>query len=145
MQIVRGKSDIYTPKYRALIHQGPERVARQFARSQDRYMQYWLGNFHRARGRNQRALSHYARALELGFGFRVVHYRMLQAQLGLAGNRREPADALEELLLHSRPFPATHRPLGERILHRLIGNEVLRRPVLAAKALRDHLRSPRAG
>jgi hypothetical protein len=145
VKIVQGRSDIYSPKYRSLIDRGSERVASDFVRSQDRYLQYWLGNFHRARGRNARALSHYSRALELGFGFRIVYYRMLQAQLALSGNPKGPVDALEELLLYSRPFPSARRPFRERILHRFLENDALRQPALAVKSLRDHLRSPKTG
>lgn len=144
-RIVQGRSDIYSPHHASLIKRGPEGVARDSARSQDRYMQYWLGNFHRTKGRYKRALTHYSRALELGFGFRIVHFRMLQAQLGLAGSSKSPVDALEELLLYSRPFPAERRPLRERILHGLLERETLRQPVLAAKSLRDRLRSGKLG
>ena len=140
LKAVAGRRDIYASDYRSLLRKGPQAVARESTRARNRYRQYWLGNFHRLQGRHATALRYYARALALGFRYRMIYYRMLQAELGLAGGGKLPVGVLEELLLYSRPFPVSRRPLDQRLFHRLMANERLRQPALFVKNLRDRLR-----
>jgi glycosyltransferase involved in cell wall biosynthesis len=145
LKVVAGKRGIYASGYRSLISSGPGNVAREYDSARDRYKLYWLGNFHRLNGRYAKALVYYARALALGFHYRSIFYRMLQAELGLSASGMQPAEALEELALYSQPFPAARRPIGQRLFHRMMSRENLRRPALAMKSLRDRLGGRKRG
>jgi glycosyltransferase involved in cell wall biosynthesis len=136
---VVGSRPTYAPGYRRLLRKGPRGVARELAGQKSGIKQYWLGNYHRLRGRPAEALTHYSRALVDGFAYRIIYHRMLQAELALAGGSIRTEDALEDLLLHARPIPVGQRPLGQRLFHRMLLNPFLRRPASAAKRLRDRL------
>jgi hypothetical protein len=136
---VVGTRPTYAPGYRRLIRTGPPGVAREFAGNHDGIKQYWVGNYHRLRGRPSEALTHYSRAVGAGFPYRIIFYRFLQAELALAGESLCPEDALEDLLLHTRPYPLGRRPMGQRLFHQMLSNPLLRRPAMAAKTLKDRL------
>ena len=137
LAIVRGLRNPYARNYRELIRIGREGVERRFRDSDDGFQQYWLGASDVLKGNYRSALVHYSRALELGFTYRIIYYRILLAALRLSG-REMPTDvALEELTLYSRPFPVSHLPLPQRVFRKLIANDALRGPVLWIKALRD--------
>jgi glycosyltransferase involved in cell wall biosynthesis len=138
-QIVQGQSGIYAPGYRRMVRKGPDAMAREFARTNDGFKQYWLGNYHRLRGSNRKALDHYSRSLAQGFQYRMVYYRILQASVALSGRKWTAAQAIEELKRYSQPFPITRLPIRERFFRRLIKHELLGAPVLAMKSLRDRV------
>ncbi len=125
--LVRGRSDIYTRNYRHLLHLGPAGVARRLATSTDPRDQYWLGSYNLSRGRYAEAIGKFKKALALGFPHRAIHYRMLQASLGLEGSVEAASDAAGELALYCRPFPMAFRPLRHRLASAIGTNRVLSR------------------
>jgi glycosyltransferase involved in cell wall biosynthesis len=140
LKIVAGRTDIYVSDYKHLIREGPEGVARESEGSEDANRQYWLGNFHRSKGRHSKALTHYSRALALGFDYRIIYYRMLQTELSLAGSDMQPKESLDELVLYSRPFPLSQRRFRQRIFHSMLASRRWRGLAMTLKLLWDRLR-----
>lgn len=139
LRIVRGARGIYDPHHKRLLRMGPDRVAREFAHANDPFKQYWLGNFHRLKKNHAKALAHYSRAIGLGFNYRSVFFRMLQAELSLAGSTKAATEALEDLMQYSRPFPVQQRPWRQRLFHSMMALESLRGPAQKLKQLWDRV------
>jgi glycosyltransferase involved in cell wall biosynthesis len=135
--LLKGRTHIYARNYRHLIRIGRNGAARLFRHADDAGLQYWLGGYHAVNGDYRSAVSHYRRALELGFKYRIIYYRMLSAALRLSGNELPIESALTELALYSRPFPTSRLPLRQRVFRKLTAIHVLRGPILWVKRFRD--------
>ena len=137
MAIVTDRRSVYTRNYRELIRIGREGVARRFRDSDDGFEQYWLGAYDFLRGNYRSAIVHYSRALEFGFTYRIIYYRIFLAALRLSGREIAIDKALEELRFYFQPFPVSQLPIRQRVFRKLIAIKALRDPVLWIKALRD--------
>jgi glycosyltransferase involved in cell wall biosynthesis len=140
LDVVVGRADLYVRNYRQLLRMGPRGVARRSGGSSDGFAQYWLGRYHASRGAYGRAISCYKRALEQGFVYRIVFYRMLSATLRLSGLAATTPDALEQLARYCQPYPISRLPARQRMFHLLMQSTVLRQPARIAKAFSDRLR-----
>ncbi len=145
--LVQGGGDIYAPNYRALVRLGRDGTARRFARSSDKFMQYWLGTYHYSRASYDKAIHHFRNALRSGFNYRIIYYRMLLSSLRLSGRTTAGPDALRELLLYAQPYPENKRPLHQRIVLFGLRNKLTRGPVRILNSqwvrLRDRLQRAR--
>ena len=128
-EIVLGRPDIYAPGYRQMLRLGREQVARRLMHSAAPCDQYWLGTYYASRGEYGKAIEGFKRALALGFDYRIIHYRMLEASLKLSGHQAPVQDAVNELALYCQPFPMSRRPIRHRLMNALLRTWVLQRPV----------------
>jgi glycosyltransferase involved in cell wall biosynthesis len=126
--LVEGKRNIYAPNYRRLLKLGPSGAARHFAKSRDKYLQYWLGAYHASRGLYSRALDHFRNALAAGFNYRIIYYRMLLAALRLSGRSETAGQGLRKLLQYSQPYPDDSLPVRQRIMRRALSSGLTRAP-----------------
>ncbi len=139
-ELIYGRADIYATNYRELIKLGPDGAARRLAASHDPSHHYWLGRYWLGRGRYARAISQFRDALRLGFDYRIVYYRMLQAALGLSGSEVSAPHAIDQLARYCQPFPPECLSWDERLFRRLIANPVLRHPTLLLKSASDRMK-----
>jgi hypothetical protein len=143
---LKGRKHIYVRNYRQLIRMGRKGAARLFRKADDGVLQYWLGGYHALNREYRSALIHYSRALELGFRYRIIHYRMLSTALRLSGSALPVESAIKELALYSQPFPTSRLPLRQRVFRKLTAIHFLRTPILWVKRLRDrHFGAVRSG
>ncbi len=143
LTLVQGQDPIYAPNYRELIVLGRDAVAARFESTDDGFTQYWLGSYHSSKGQYREALLHFGRALELGFGYRIIHYRMLLASLRLSGRNIAVEDGLEELALYCRPYPVERLPFRKRIVLRARLNPLLGGPTRILAWIWDGIRGLR--
>jgi glycosyltransferase involved in cell wall biosynthesis len=125
--VVEDKANIYAPNYRRLVSLGREAAARRFARSPDKFMQYWVGVHAYSTGAYAAAIDHFRNALRGGFNYRVIYQRMLLAALRLSGRHISGADGLRELTLYAQPYPEDRLPLRHRIVLYGLRNQLTRR------------------
>jgi glycosyltransferase involved in cell wall biosynthesis len=129
LELVQGRDKIYAPNYRRLVRLGRHGVARRLAKSGSKFDQYWLGGYRASMGDYGRALQSFERALSLGFGYKMIHYKMLEASLRLAENPAPAIRALNELALYCQPFPIQRRPLSHRLMYYGLRSRLLRWPL----------------
>jgi hypothetical protein len=135
--------NIYAPDYRRMVKLGRHGVARRYARSADKFLQYWLGVDAYSKGRHSAAINHFRNALRAGFDYRIIYYRLLLAALALSGNRTSGSANLRELLLYCQPYPEEKLPLRHKLVLYALRNSFTRRPaqILNARWLRLSRRS----
>ncbi len=134
---LKGDPSIYVRGYGNLIRIGWRGAAERFRNSADGAAQYWLGTHASRKGQHRAALARYAIALELGFDFQIIYYRILEASLRLSGRNLDTADGLTELLRYCRPAAEQPGTISGRLFHLLIRSSLLRGPALRAKRLKD--------
>ena len=139
-ELVYGRDGIYAKKYRELVKLGPSGVAHRLADSRDPSHHYWLGRYWLGRGEYAKAISQFQNALEHGFAYRVVYYRMLQAALELSGSELAAPQAMEQLARYCQPYPAEGLPWYQRLFRQLIANRLLRSPTLLLKSVSDRIK-----
>ena len=123
--IAHKRYNIFAEDYRALIALGRDGVAAWFTDSADKYWQYWLGSYHLDKRDAKSAIVHFTRALELGFSYRSIHIKMLEASLSLSGVSASAPDTLTELGFYLSPYPTQLMPFWYRIKYRVNRNRYL--------------------
>jgi glycosyltransferase involved in cell wall biosynthesis len=126
VSIVRDGQKPYTRGYRTLVRLGRDRTARRLARSRSKFDQYWLGTYWYSQGSFKRAVDHFRNALESGFRYRIIYYRMLQTSLGLSGREVSGSAGIRELLMYSQPYPEGRLPWRHRVALYFLGNRYTR-------------------
>lgn len=144
LDVVYGRDNIYASNYRQLIRLGREGVARRFEASDDKLERYWVGRHHRARAEYKKAISHFTRAIELGFDHQIIHLEMLAASLGLSGHPSSVSEGLKELVLYSQPYPIPLLPLTQRLFRYAMGSKFLHDPATFLKRIWDRLKRRRS-
>lgn len=139
LSALRGNPSIYSKNYKTLVRRGWRGAADKFRNSQDTVARYWLGTYASRRGDDRSAIAHYVKALESGFNFEIIYYRMLEASLRLSGRRVSTVDGLAELLEYCRPAPEVPTTLLQRIYVALLHNDFLRGPARRAKTWKDRI------
>ena len=128
-EIVLGRPHIYAHGYREMLRLGRDKVAHRLMPSVAPSDQYWLGTYYALKGEYGRAIERYTCALALGFDFRIIHYRMLEASLQLSGHQASVQDAVNELALYCQPFPMSRRPIRHRLMNFMLRTRLLQRPI----------------
>ncbi len=129
IQIVRGQQNPYGVGYRRLIQLGRRKVARLLLASRDGRDQYWLGTYFLSNREYAKALARFSQAAALGFSYRIIHYRMLEASLRLSRSPAPVPEAVNELALYCQPFPMNRRPVRHRIINGMLRNHLIGKPV----------------
>ncbi len=144
LNVVVQENQKYVSNYQDLIHFGRDEVAAHFESSDDRFQQYWVGTYCVSKARYKEALLHFTRALELGFDYRIIYYKMLLASLRLSNKQISVGEGLEQLQLYSQPYPFERLPLRKRLVRQAMGTRLLRGPARFLSSIWDRLGRIRA-
>jgi glycosyltransferase involved in cell wall biosynthesis len=143
--LMRGLGDLYVSNYRQLLRLGRAGVARRVGASEDRYDQYWMGVYRSIKGQYREALHHFGRALELGFDFRIIYYRILLASLRLCGSTMTVPENLAALSEYCQPLPLERWPWRKRLVRSAMGSRLLGGVTSVFASAVDWLRERRPG
>ncbi|MBI3900981.1 MAG: glycosyltransferase family 2 protein, partial [Chlamydiia bacterium] len=128
LNIVSKKDNIYVSNYRQLVESGREKAIESLGENKDKFSQYCTGMLFLSNGKYLRALQHYSKALELGFTYPMVHFRIIEISLKLSGN---PCSAIKMLdTLKSIGLPLAAKMSGFRKVKRYAARSKLFAPVL---------------
>jgi glycosyltransferase involved in cell wall biosynthesis len=116
--LVRKRTNIYTPDYQELIGLRRAGAAARFRDAADGYLQYCAGLFEASTGHFEAALCHYARALTLGCAFNAVYWRILQASWRTGHPDDDAVELLTTLHAYVRP-PRPRRSLTDAVKARV--------------------------
>jgi hypothetical protein len=96
--IMKNIKDILVENYQDLVAMKPEGVAKLYENSKNKFDQYWLGNYMANQQNPTQAISHYLKAIELGFDYRIVYIKILEELNKLNGTQVLINDELHTLL-----------------------------------------------
>ncbi len=139
LSVLRASPDFYAANYRALIRLGWRGAARCFRSTRNCVERYWLGSDSLRRSKYAEALAHYALALELGFDYQIIYYRILEASFRLSRNGTATAAGLGDLIRYCQPVPEHPLTLAQRIFHGLLESKRFRSIAIWGKAGRDFI------